>query len=66
VSADVTDLAAYRCAIVCLTPDGRRIRFECLTLARRGMAERDIALALGLSERVVTILLGLKAQPSSG
>ena len=66
MSADVTDLADYRRATVSLTPDGRRIRFECLTFARRGMSVPDIAERLGLSERVVTILLGLKTPMSSG
>jgi hypothetical protein len=63
-AAVIVDLADYRHVTVNLTLDGQRIRFECLTLRSRGMAEHDIALALGLEERVVTILL--KAPKSRG
>jgi DNA-binding NarL/FixJ family response regulator len=63
VSADVTDLADYRRATVSLTPDGRRIRLDVLGFARRGVPVPDIAERLGLSERVVEILLGLRVVP---
>lgn len=62
MSADVTDLADYRRVVVSLTRDGRAARLQILAFARQGMLLADIADRLGLSERVVGILLDLKAR----
>jgi hypothetical protein len=65
MSADVTDLADYRRVVVSLTRDGRTARLRILAFARQGMLLADIADRLGLSERVVGVLLDLKAQPGA-
>jgi hypothetical protein len=59
----VIDIDDYRRATVSLTPDGRRIRLDVLGFARRGVPVPDIAERLGISERVVTVLLGLRPAP---
>jgi hypothetical protein len=59
----VVSLDDYRRVAVQMTPYGRRIRLDVLGFARRGVPVPDIAERLGIDERVVTILLGLRPIP---
>lgn len=57
----VTVIDDYRRVVVQLTHDGREARLQVLAFARQGVTVRDIADRMGLSEQVVTVLLGLKS-----